>query len=51
MSSGKLMIIQSIAGLIKKIPLYEISQYFSKPHERSSENVKVELDPSNFATS
>ena len=32
------------------ISSYKMSKYFFKPHERSSGNVKVELDPSNYAT-
>ena len=43
------MIILLIARLMKKT-LYKMSQYFPKPHNRFSGNVKVELDLSNYAT-
>ena len=49
MSNGKVMIILLIARLMKKT-LYKMSQYFPKPHNRFSGNVKVELDLSNYAT-
>ena len=46
MSNGKVMIIYSIIGLIKKT-LYKMSQYFSEPYKTFRGNVKVELDLSN----
>ena len=35
------MIIRSVAGLIKKLLLYKLSQYFPNPYERFSKNVKI----------
>ena len=49
MSNGKAMIIDLIAGLIKKI-LHKMSQYFPKPYDRFGRNVKTELDLFNYAT-
>ena len=39
MSNGKATIILLIVGLIQKILLYKISQYFPKPFERFGRNV------------
>ena len=55
MTDGKAMIIRLIVGLIQKmllneILLYKMSQYFSKPHDRFGENVKVEPGLSNYVT-
>ena len=47
MSNGRGMIILSIVGLIKMI--FKMSQYFP-PYNNSSENIKVELDLSNYVT-
>ena len=49
MSNGKAKIILLIAGFIKKT-LRKIGQYFPKPYNCFGENVKVELDLSNYAT-
>ena len=50
MSNGNLtMTICSVAGLIKKLLLYKMSQYFSNPYERFSKNVKIKLDLCNQA--
>ena len=50
MSNGNLtMIICSVAGLIKKLLLYKLSQYFPNPYERFSKNVKIKLDLCNQA--
>ena len=49
MSNGKAKIILLIAGFIKKT-LRKIGQYFPKPYSCFGENVKVELDLSNYAT-
>ena len=47
MLNGKDMIIHLIVGSIKRS--YKMSQYFP-PYNNSSENIKVELDLSNYAT-
>ena len=44
MSNGKAMIICLIAGQIKNMPLYKISQYFSKPYECFDGDISVKLD-------
>ena len=49
MSSGKVMIIHLIVGLIRKI-LRKMSQYFPKPYTTFEGNVKVELDLSSYET-
>ena len=49
MSNGKAKIILLIAEFIKKT-LRKIGQYFPKPYNCFGENVKVELDLSNYAT-
>ena len=49
MLNEKDMIIHLIARLIKKT-LYKMSQYFSKPYNHFTGNVKVELDLSNYIT-
>ena len=49
MSNGKVMIIHLIVGLIKKILLYKLS-YFPDPYTHSKNEIKVEVDFSNFAT-
>ena len=49
MSNGKTMIVDLIAGLMKK-PLHKMNQYFSKPYDRFGRNVKVELELSNYST-
>ena len=49
MSNEKPMIISLIVGLIKRT-LYKMSKYFPKPYDCFGENVKVELDLSNYAT-
>ena len=43
------MIVLLIVGLIKKT-FCKMSQYFPKPYISFEGNVKVELDPSNYAT-
>ena len=62
MSNGKVMIIHSIVGLIKKIQcdsnvclkhdfhLIKTSQYFPKPYEAFSGDINVKVDLSNYAT-
>ena len=47
MSNGKVMIILLIVALITK-RLYKMNQYFPKPYDCFSGNVKVELDLSNL---
>ena len=49
MYSGKVMIILSIAGLMKKT-LYKMSQYFPKPYEPFGGNINLKVDLSNYAT-
>ena len=49
MLNGKIMIINSIVGLIKKT-LHKMSKYFYKPYSTFEGNVKVELDLSSYAT-
>ena len=44
------MVICLIVGLIIKMLLYKMSQYFAKPCEPFGRNTKVELDLSNYAT-
>ena len=48
-SNGNATIILLSVGLIKKIWLYKMS-YFSEPHTRSNNRIKVELDLANYAT-
>ena len=48
MSNGKVIIIILIVGLIKKT-LY-MSEYFPKPFKSFGKNIKVKVDPSNYAT-
>ena len=62
MSNGKVMIIHSIVGLIKKIQcdsnvclkhdfhLIKTSQYFPKPYEAFGGDINVKVDLSNYAT-
>ena len=50
MSTRKAMIIALTVGLIKRISLYQMSQYFPEPYECSGGNVNLELDLSNYAT-
>ena len=50
MPNEKVMIIPLIVGLIKKMPLCRMSQYFPEPYERSTGNVRVELDLINYVT-
>ena len=49
MKNEKPMIIGLIVGLIKRT-LYKMSKYFPKQYDCFGENVKVELDLSNYAT-
>ena len=49
MSNYKAMIIQLIAGLIRKIS-HRMSQYFPKPYELLGGNINVKVDLSNYAT-
>ena len=51
MSNEKTMQVFLIVGLVKKMLLYKMSQYFPKPFESFGGNVKVELDLSYYATS
>ena len=44
MSTRKAMIIALTVGLIKRISLYQMSQYFPEPYECSGGNVNLELD-------
>ena len=46
---GRVMIIRSIVGLIKKT-LYKMSQYFPKPYEPFGGDINVKVDLSNYAT-
>ena len=48
-SNRKAMIIQLIAGLIKKT-LYKMSQFFPKPYEPFGGDINVKVDLSNYAT-
>ena len=54
MASWKVMIIHLTVSLIKRIQLqyilHKLSQYFLKPHECSSKNIKVKSNLSNYAT-
>ena len=49
MLNGKVKIIHSIVGLIKKT-LYKMSQYFPKPYRSFDGNINVQVDLSNYAT-
>ena len=49
MSNGKFIIIHLIVGLIKKILLYMMS-YHPEPYDNIENEIKVELDLSNYAT-
>ena len=49
MLNGKVKIIHSIVGLIKKA-LYKMSQYFPKPYRCFGRNVEVEIDLFSYAT-
>ena len=44
------MVIRLIVGLIRKMLLYKMSQYFPKLYERFRRNLKVELELSNYTT-
>ena len=48
--NGKVMIIPLTVKLIKKMPIYKMSQYFPKPFQCSGGNMNVELNLSNYAT-
>ena len=48
--NGKVMIIPLTVTLIKKMPIYKMSQYFPKPFQCSGRNMNVELNLSNYAT-
>ena len=47
-SNGKVTIIHLIVGLIKKI--YNKIRYYPEPYSRSTSQIKVELDVSNYGT-
>ena len=49
MSIGKAMIINLIAGLMKKT-LYKVSQYFPKPYQPFGGDTNVKVDLFNYAT-
>ena len=49
MSSGSALIIRLMAGYIKKISLYKISDY-PKPNNYGRKKRKIELEFSNYAT-
>ena len=56
MSNGKVMIVNLIAGLIKKIQYDSIvfncvkmSKYFTKPYKPFGRNINVKVDLSNYA--
>ena len=49
MLNGKGMIIPLIAGLIKMI-YYKMNSKYFRPYRGTSNNIKVELDLTNYAT-
>ena len=49
MSIGKAMIINLIAGLMKKT-LHKVSQYFPKPYQPFGGDTNVKVDLFNYAT-
>ena len=49
MSNGKIMIIHSIVGLIKKT-LHKMTQYFPKPYKYFEGNINVKVDLPSYAT-
>ena len=49
MSNGKIMIIHSIVGLIKKT-LHKMSLHFPKPYKYFEGNINVKVDLPNYAT-
>ena len=49
MSNGKVTIILSIVGLMKKISLYKMS-FYPEPYNRNRKKTNVVLDLSNYAT-
>ena len=50
MLNRKVMIVRSIAELIKKIHYIKVSQYFPKPYKPFGGDINVKVDLSNYAT-